>query len=350
MDDTLPPVPPPDGWPATAPDAPPSGLPPTRPRLVTAVGVLSLVVALLGVVGAAATALWGVAFYASAYAASAAAAREMAVRRSTLFVPEPPSPVVEAGADGLTQPLRDGIVDAFSTVRPLRPQRVQQLDAMLARHGRSILLRADDRAARLEPSPDRVRGLVVDHGELFSANRAAAPEYFQLSTGRLELYDDRSVFYPADGSRTLRSSLPRPATRPAPPPPPPAPVPSMPALVVVLAASVAGAALSVLLFIAAVLWLRGSPSGRRMHAVWAWLKMVVVLTAAVAFWWMTRDFYGGFTKYVAPLVGPGAAPPAQFVVKPWHPIVVGVAGLLYPLAVLVILRSRAVREHFSRGE
>ena len=352
MDDALPPDPPPGAWPAEVPGEPSEGPRSTRPALVTAVGVLSLVVALLGIVGAAGTALWAFMFYATAHASSAAAAQELAVRRSPLRATEPPRPTVEAGPDGLTQPVRGGVVGAFNAVRPLRPQRVEQLDAALARHGRPMLLGADDRAAGLEPSGERVRGLVLDHGELFSANRATAPEYFQLATGRLELYDDRAVFYPADGSRTLRSSLPRPATRPAPAdaPPVPPPTPSTPALVVVLAAAVAGAALSVLLFVAAVFWLRGLPSGRRLHLVWAGLKMVVVLTAAAAFWWMTRDFYDSFLRYVSPSVPPGALPSARFVVKPWQPIAAGVAGIVYPLAVLVFLRSRAARTHVRGDE
>lgn len=348
----------------------------------------------------------------------------------------------EAGPDGLAGPQRRGVVDAFYAVRPIRPPRVEQLDAILARHGLEILLTAAERKAGVDAAPDRVRGLVTDHGQLFSTNPATAPDFFRLKTGRLELYDDRSVFYPNDGSPTLRNSYGRTAAKralneaevaavvgraksigdgalndaqaatvatvlsgadqqlvstagatgaaavqseprsvtagaggavtirfgdgqldlgpqgqilAAPAGPAPPPKPSTAAFLAVMASSLVSLALAVVLFIAAVLLLRGLPSGRRLHFNWACLKIVVTVVGAVAFWWMTDRFYEQLLRYnaAAPGINVGrfaAAAPRTFMAQPWHPVVVGLAGLIYPLAVLVVLRARAVREYFQPSE
>jgi hypothetical protein len=161
------------------------------------------------------------------------------------------------------------------------------------------------------------------------------------------------VFYPADGTRALRSSLPRPATRPAPAQasaPAPPPNPSTPALVTVLVAALAGAALSVLLFVAGVLWLRGMPSGRRLHLLWAWLKVAVVVAAAVPFWWMTRGFQRDFRSYLGVALPDVGTTPRRTIVQPWQPLAAGAAGLVYPVVVLTVLRSRTTRDYFRRED
>lgn len=371
MSDVPPPLPPEDSsmppaypWPpaassdpGTAPGPPLAyALPVTpaqsaRPRIVTGVGVVSIAVAILGLAGSVLTAVAAIAFYAGAHEVGARAARAAALSRSPLFAPEPVKLPVEVGPNGLAGTQRRGVIDAFYAVRPLRPPRVEQIDAILARHGRTMLLSAQDRQAGLEPSPERVRGLVLDQGELFGGSRAAGPDYFKLSTGRLELYDDRAVFYPVDGSPTLRSALPRPATRPASsqtqPTLAPTPTPSTGALVVVLSASLAALSLSVVLFVAAVQVLRGMPAGRRMHVIWAWGNIAVTVVAAVAFWWMIRRFYDALLHYdsAAPPLGGAGVP--RFMVQPHHPLVAAAVALVYPLAVLAVMRQQTVREYFN---
>jgi len=126
--------------------------------------------------------------------------------------PAPRSPIraaPETGANGLSEPVRRAAVEAFYSVRQMRPPRIEQLNAILARDGKTILLTPEDRRSGTPPAPERVRALITDHGELFSRNLAAAPDYFRMTTGRLELYDDRAVFYPADGSATMKFLKPK---------------------------------------------------------------------------------------------------------------------------------------------
>jgi hypothetical protein len=311
---------------------------------------------------------------------------------------------------------------------------VDQLDAVLARHGLTILSGGPEQAAGAVATPERVRTLVTDHGQLFSSGRTLPPDYFRLAAGRLELYDDRSVFYPADGSPTIRNSLARPVVRralseaeveavvkqarhlgrgklneaqlsslatvlsapdqklvgpsgdgappepvsvtpaaegavsirfsqgqidlgaqgqvlAAPPGPAPPPAPSVAALVVVLVASLLGAGLAVLLAVAAVLTLRGLPSGRRLHLTWAWARIALAAVTAVAFWWMARTFYEETAEFrrTTPMVF-FSPRQARWVVQPWHPLLAGLAALAYPVVLLLALRGRAVREYFHPTE
>ena len=56
---------------------------------------------------------------------------------------------------------------------------------------------------------DVVRDALLDHGQLFSANpKVTPPDFFRTAAGRLEVHDDRSVFFPNDGSPPVRSTTP----------------------------------------------------------------------------------------------------------------------------------------------
>src|SRR5688500_7280223 len=140
---------------------------PTRPAIVTALGVLSLLVAFLGAAGGVATIVAGVAFYAGAQGMGRdAAATAASLTRPQLPPQEPVRRPPDVTANGIPAPQRGSVLQSFYAIRPLRPPRVEQLDAMLARHGRTILLTAAERQAGLLPMPDKVRALVADHGEL----------------------------------------------------------------------------------------------------------------------------------------------------------------------------------------
>jgi hypothetical protein len=399
--------------------------------VVTGLGSASIAVAILSAAGAVLTAVASFLFFAGAQAMSSAALAARNVPAAP--APRPPARAApETGSNGLAEPVRRSVVEAFYSVRPLRPPRIEQLSAILARDGKTILLTPEDRRSGAQPAPDQVRRLITDHGELYSRNLAAAPDYFRMTTGRLELYDDRAVFYPADGSATIRSSFGRApgrraltgaeasavvlrakelaggamndaqaaaltsaltaadqklvaasaaaaASEPntvspgaggavsvrftdaelylgpqgevlsAPPGPAPPPKPGTAAFLTVLAASLAGFALAVLLFVAAVLLLRGLPSGRRLHITWAWFKIPVTAVSAGAFWWMASSFYDAVNRY-----DPGASTrligaPRALMAEPWQPVAVAVVALIYPIVVLTMMRSRDTRDYFAAG-
>jgi hypothetical protein len=132
--------------------------------------------------------------------------------------------------------------------------------------------------------------------------------------------------------------------------PPPPPKPSTAAFLVVMAASVASFALAVVLLIGAVLLLRGLPSGRRLLFTWAWLRIPVAATTAVAFWWMASTFYDAVADYTGTSGMRPAAAPRTLILEPWHPVAAGLLAQVYPLALLIALRSRMVREYFNPTE
>jgi hypothetical protein len=408
-----------------------------RPAVITALGVASIAVALLSAVGAVLTVVAAFLFFAGAQAMSTAASAAQNSSAAPVAPRQVARPAPETGQNGVADPVRRGVVEAFYALHPMRPPRIEQLNAILAREGKTILLTPDERKAGASPAPERVRGLVEDHGELYSRNLAAAPDYFRLSTGRLELYDDRAVFYPADGSATIRNSFGRTPGRRAltgdeaaavvrrakelaagalndaqaaaltsaltaadqkfvstsaaaggaggptaptavipgagdaitirfadadlylgpkgevlgaPPGPAPAPKPSTAAFLAVLAASLVGLALAVVLFIAAVLFLRGLPSGRRLHLTWAWIKIPVAAASSVAFWWMVSSFYEAITRYDpgAPARVTGGA--RSLMAEPWQPVAVAVVAQVYPVVVIAMMRTRAVREYMNPTE
>jgi hypothetical protein len=407
----------------------------TRPGVLTLVGVLSIGFACLGVAGGLLT--LGAALYFSEAARAASAAATATARQSALPSSQPPAIVAGPApttADGLDEAQRREAIRGLGMLRRLRPERVEQLDAILARAGRRIF---DARGDAESFGFERARAAVLDHGQLFTGNRrAAAPEYFKTTTGRLELYDDRAVFYPDDGSPAVRSAAV--SARPARPlnfeqvqalvnqahlasgeklneaqksallavlsdpsatqqlvtdtpagalkkeprsvtvhsaggatvhfsrgelhlgragellptaaaASVGAPRPSRGGVVAVIALGCAGAALAVLLFVAAVLVLRGSRSGRTLHLVWAVSKIIVTISAASTFYWLTRDFARSLSAYADPssaFATPQNLPRIWF--PAWQIVLAAVLGCLYPLLSLLLLWTPGVREYFRR--
>ena len=191
-----------------------------RPGALTALATTSILVACAGLLAAVAIALFGIMFFLFAKATDIAIANQPASSSLPASPPaflapvDQPPPAVPVGRDGLPGPHRQTATGAIQSLRPLSPARAEQLDAALARAGRRIL-GVNDLA---QITTVGVRGAVVDHGEMFGGGRKAEPpEYFKTASGRLELYDDRAVFYPDDGSPPVRStaawsSAPRPLT------------------------------------------------------------------------------------------------------------------------------------------
>ena len=98
----------------------------------------------------------------------------------------------------------------------------------------------------------------------------------------------------------------------------------------------ASLALAGLLMAAGIQMVRGRPSGRTLHVWWAWPKLAAaVLAAASTYLWLT-SFMGG--------MGTGG-PPWQI---PWVYSGVSLAvAVAWPITVLFLLRTRGVRRYFA---
>jgi hypothetical protein len=229
---SYPPYPPPVGMPPGA--GPAWGYSPApvgRPGVLTAIGVLSIIVASLSMLASFGVGGFGLISrrivqmqrtQAAAVAASARVASQSlgpggSTRGPTILgAPDPAatSGEPEVGPNGMEPPDRRVVATALQQVESLTPDQLRQLDQILATAGRQIL-----------PAGSNTTGLTVrdvlfainDHGELLSADpKDPDPVHFDFATGQLQLHADRALFRLTDrGVRPIASSAPRPATAPS---------------------------------------------------------------------------------------------------------------------------------------
>jgi len=102
-------------------------------------------------------------------------------------------------------------------------------------------------------------------------------------------------------------------------------------------------ALAVLLIVAGILVLRDHRLGRKLHVIWAWVKIPVALLGAIVYW---RTMSGMFTSMPAT---PGSPVNAQFM-----DTMMLVGGLFqaalacaYPVGVLIVMKTRTVRDYYA---
>ena len=97
--------------------------------------------------------------------------------------------------------------------------------------------------------------------------------------------------------------------------------------------------LAALLITAGVFVLRDHRLGRTLHMTWAGAKIPAALFGGFAYWHMMSRMLAG------PLATPGGPPPNVFLLA-GPAIQVGIA-CLYPIAVLIVLRTRGVRNYYA---
>jgi hypothetical protein len=96
--------------------------------------------------------------------------------------------------------------------------------------------------------------------------------------------------------------------------------------------------LAVYLLVCGILTLRQSARARRLHLVYAFIKIPLSITAGVASAWVMRDMMSGFA-------GAAGAPPLQVTLfTGFVPVLLGCA---YPVALLIALNLRWVREYYN---
>jgi hypothetical protein len=443
----------PGQWPPPAGPVPAETLPYVipdragRPTLITAIGVLSIVLACIGGFWGLITTFQALGLYmtsvmASSFAAQAKAAQSAAQTTAMAVAQQGGAEVAAVGPRGMSKQEREAAVASLTRLQPLTPARGRQLDAILASSGHDI-----------------APGEVTDSGRMPQMHSdEQPPNYFVTPRGRLEVFNDRAVFFPVSGA-TVRASAP-----PEPPPGSPQPadqpqaggtattqvptgvtapstgpaatgpaafaltpaevqavvqqaqstsgnalsaaqissltavlsapgqqlatpgaaqgavisaytqpdktivivfstggsvtlgpqggvvkVTAVPvftglslnpvALGLMLVTSLLSMALAVYLLVCGILTLRQSPRGRRLHLVYAFVKIPLSVAAGIASAWVARDMVLG-------MGGAGAGVPTMrlSLFTGVLPIVLGCA---YPVGLLIALNVRSVREYYS---
>ncbi|MDB5297623.1 MAG: hypothetical protein JWO31_3606, partial [Phycisphaerales bacterium] len=186
------------------------GLPPTvsvvgrRPGLVTAIGVVSIVVAGLSLAAGAVSGLaaLSVCKIARVSAGLSSAGRSGPAGGTPLVALPSPD---ELGADvsaarRARADRRAGMMDLIASIRPLSPAVRRQLDGMLARHGEQVLPR------RLLAADEVSTADLREEIEAVGRPPGAGPDEEESlsitfrSTGRLDLTPDRALFVPTGGA------------------------------------------------------------------------------------------------------------------------------------------------------
>ena len=123
-------------------------------------------------------------------------------------------------------------------------------------------------------------------------------------------------------------------------------------LIASFATEVVNLGLAVMLLVAGIATLRASARSPALHRWWAWLKLVVIPIATAVGIWQAYSFMSGFAMtttqttggmtVTAPVIGAG--PLAWMMIIP--SVLVAMIACIYPIAVLIVFRTRTVREYY----
>ena len=114
------------------------------------------------------------------------------------------------------------------------------------------------------------------------------------------------------------------------------------ALVMGVSDAVLRLALAVLVILAGILVLRDHRLGRKLHLIWAWVKIPASLFAAVAYMFTMRGMFSAMP------VAPGSPVTPQFMstMMLLGGLMQAAIACAYPVGVLIVMKTRTVREFY----
>jgi hypothetical protein len=309
--------------------------PRARPGILTAVGIISLVIGCLGVVINCAGLLQAIMF------------RSMgAIAVATSNTPAATAPAL-INPNALSPAKQQIVLSTMTEVGQLSPARARMLDQLLSQTGTQLFPFDESRV-----TPQSVRTVMSESGRLPDTDGQAGSNYFVLSTGRIELSDEQASFRPTRGER-ISVSITESAQGGTPPTVTPATVPvaippaftGMGGVAVYMGIdAVIGIALAVFLLVCGVFVLRDLPRGRSWHIAWAWLKLPLAVLGGIISWMQSTMLLGSVGG-----IGSASQVNTQIVsIAMAIGTVVQVAIICaYPVAVLIVMRTQRVKEFYS---
>lgn len=166
----------------------------TRPGILTAVGVFSIIVASIALL----VDLWSLGL--------ANLVSRVAVRRTPVAAiaaaPPPPAPAHAeyVAPNGLSASQRQTVINGLSQVRPLSIARQKQVDGLLADVGQQVIQLSPDNL-----TTDRIVAYVTDVRNIPNGSGRPADDLFILGSGRLQISDENAVFFPQNSPSGIRS-------------------------------------------------------------------------------------------------------------------------------------------------
>jgi hypothetical protein len=425
-----------------------------RPGVITVIGIVSIVLASLGLLTGLVGGLYAVGFtIASAVSSSVATMPPTSAPSATVTAiggsdAQDSADELDAGPRGLAPPARLVIAAGLARKHPFDDEKKNRLHELLAKGGQEIFPAATNGS----PSVAAIVNDVTESAELPSADGSAeGPIYFIVGTGKIELYDDHAVFFPTSHGQPVRiakgvsideddveaaavsggstkgtltptqvqavvnqaqslsgnrmnlvqlerltKELQNPnqpyidARRGSPPPVRQVQTVNMQfdssaqvfmshgfvvispsgqttssstmnpaaafsrfrirpsASVLTIITSALGLALAIYLLVVGILTMRQRPSTRRLHLIYAALKIPLAVLAAVGWFLFIDDLTRSMTAVAS--MGPGASSPplvgASSAGAMAIAIMLGLAACAYPVALLILMNMRNVREYY----
>jgi hypothetical protein len=334
-----------------------------RPGSLTAIGVISIILGfsaaicntcgVVGVLASSALSSFATKAFQSAQSQRAATSppatpRGQAQGRiASPLAPAAASPTTARAYPGaMPSSERDVVVNALANMRALTAAQRGHLDALLARAGHRIFPPG--------PTPltvDTVELAIRQSGTTNAAtddDSSGMTDYFVTRAGRIEVSEDDATFRPADDPTAAITVTGTRASRATATPPTYGSAGSRRFVVSTMAPAekaanvalaLANLALAIFLIVIGFMVMYNSPRGGPLHYRYAVLKVIlVVIQTTISVVWLNH--------YTTQL-GPSATPP-MIVGYVFGVIAVQLLfGCAYPLVIILVLRTRRVREYYA---
>jgi hypothetical protein len=172
----------------------------SRPGILTALGVISIIVASLSMLVDFGDLFFSnIVMHFSRNGAHGVATQTVTGPTSIGSVP-PAASTEYVAPQGLSSSQRRIVIDGLQQVRTISPERETQLDGLLADVGQNII-----RISANNLTTDRVVAYVTEVRNMPSGSGGMPDDIFILGSGRLQLSDKGAVFFPENSPSPIRS-------------------------------------------------------------------------------------------------------------------------------------------------
>jgi hypothetical protein len=290
----------------------------SRPGLLTAIGVMSIVIAGLSGLASLMAGFQALGFYFMVAGAAARASPSRPAAPSAVVVVNAPLPTTSPATAPTSAPASAG-----TALTPAEVQAVVQKVQAAASNGLNPAQVTALQAALQDPAQELI-GPGTAWSPVVGVDVQPGSAFIHLSGGWIQLDGKGKVLSQFSTINPMaRFKIPQAA------------------ILLVGIEAVLSVLLAVLLLVAGILVFRRSPVSLRLHRIYAWTKLPLAVAGALGIGWM----YGSFLSAFTPRPAPGQSS-LSAVFWTWA---IGAIALScgYPIGLLIALRSRQVRAYYN---